>query len=106
MRFLAADINSIKGNPPLLRRNNAHDAPERCGLACSVSPQEGNQLSLLYLGRDSLEDMTFPIIGVDVLKKKHSNPSQISLLDLLVVRDLRGGPFCQDTSLVQNRNDI
>ena len=106
MRFLAAEIDSVKGNPSLLWKNDSHDAPEGRGLACSVSTQEGNQFSLLYFRRDPFQDMTFAIIGMDVLKKKHSNPPQISLLDFLIVRDLRGRPFCQDTPLIQYRDDV
>ena len=74
MRFLAADVDPVKGDPALLRRNNTHDAPERRGLARSVSAQEGDQFSLLYFRRDPLEDVAFTVVGVDILKKKHSNP--------------------------------
>jgi len=106
MRFLAANIDAIEGDGSLLRRNNSHDTPEGRGLTCSISSQEGNQLSLLYLRRDPLEDVAFAIISVDALKKKHSNTSQISLLYFLIVCDLRGRPFGQDTPLIHHRNDV
>jgi len=106
MRFLAAEIDSVKGNLSLLRKNDSHDAPQSRGLACSVSTQEGDQFSPLYFRREPFEDMTFAIIGMDVLKKKHSTPPQIGLLNFLIVRDLRGSPFCQDTPLIQYRDDV
>ena len=106
MRFLAAEIDFIKGDPSLLRKNNSHDASEGRGLACSVSSQEGDQFSLLYFRRDPFEDMAFAIIGMNVFKKEQSNTSQISFLDFLIVRDLRGRPFRQDTPLIQYRNDV
>jgi len=73
MRFLAANIDAIEGDGSLLWRNNSHDTPEGCGLACSISSQEGHQLSLRYFSGDSFENVAFAIIGMDVLKKKHSN---------------------------------
>ena len=106
MRLLTADIDPFKSNPSLLRRNDPHDAPERRGLASTISTEEGDQFSLFYFRKDPLEDMAFAIKSVDILKNKHLNPSQISLLDFLIVRDLGGRPFCQDTSLIQHRNDV
>lgn len=106
MGFLAADIDPVKSDPPLFWGNNPHNAPEGRRLACSVSSEQGDQFPLLDFRRDPFEDMAFAIIGVDVLKKKHLHASQISLLDFLIVRDLRSRPFCQDPPLVQYRNDV
>ena len=106
MRFLAANIDAFEGDRSLLWRNNSHNAPEGRGLTRSVATQEGNQFSLLYFRRDPFEDVSFPIIGMDVLKSKHSNPPQIGLLHFLIIRDLRGRPFGQDTSLIHDCNDV
>ena len=71
MGFLAGEMGALKGDRSLPGRNDSHDAPEGRGLARPVAAQEGNQLSLLYFGRDALEDMALTIIGVDILKTKH-----------------------------------
>ena len=106
MRFLAANIDAIEGDRSLFRRDDSHDTPEGRGLAHSISSQEGDQLSLLYFSRDSFEDVAFTIIGMDILKKKHSNTPQICLLHFLIVCDLRGRPFRQDAPLIHHRNDV
>ena len=71
MSFPPEDIFSLIPDRARTDQHQTHDAFQGRRLAGAISAQEGNQLSFIHLEADSVEDMTFTIIGMDLIQLQH-----------------------------------
>src|SRR5215831_5831431 len=66
-RGLARDVVALEYDPAAARRVEADDRVHQRGLADAVAAEKAENLSLLELQGQSLEDVSVPVIGMDVL---------------------------------------
>src|SRR4029079_19110836 len=80
------------------------------GFSDAVSAQKAKNLALLELERQSLQDVGFAVIGVNVLNfenARHSSArTQVDFLDLLAVLDLLRLAGLQNLAVVQHGNGV
>jgi len=73
---LAADqLLPVEPDAALGGANDAHDAFQCRRLADPVPPEKADQLPLLQFKRHPVQDVTFPIIAMDVLDHDHGYSS-------------------------------